>query len=449
MGSATSCGSIIALTSSTPLTVLSRELISHKVLWCFDCIPRRVRPVRWWLASFALLPLLVAGSALAQSRSPLMLTDVFQNDLPEVTPTGLRELKEALGEARLAANGGKDCYPPSLSIMIMSGSGDPWFADALGKLREAEMKNALQSLGVSSSDIKDGVVVVGHDASGKTNDVRVTYGATDADNGSEPPVLVVHSKPEKGSTVDANQEIPIRIKATELPVDGYSGWPIGIQLIRLKDDNGTVNNQEFDKPLTVCAPQIENWTYTTPKIEDLPAVVHLTVEAVDGGGHLASKSADFPTGEIWKGTWSVDSDNTDAGTRTVTCPGGTHWNVDVALAVRAKGVVKGYAKATRTGKACNPRCPEVSFENFRVSGDANEDRLSLLFVGSGSGPAGSADCSRFGPLFTGFPKQRTDIIPIVRRNHAEARFEPTEMWGAVIGQIRAVLECENCKAAPP
>lgn len=241
---------------------------------------------------------IVAGSVVAfageQSSSQTAIQGVFESDLADVTPAGLAALKEAAEKAKMHAG----CYPPRVTFTAQSpGSGDPSFDKALATTRGDALKAALPSLGLDADQVRADSAVAGSD------DVAVSSEPFNQGGDKVPPILKVASTPAKYSKVKSGDTISVTVVASEKYSAGHSNWPTGVQSIQLLADDGLVDSKDYGKPPKPC--EVETFTATYRVPANPPAIVHLRVLVQDGVGNEATKTADFPTGDLWEGTWKL------------------------------------------------------------------------------------------------------------------------------------------------
>jgi hypothetical protein len=285
----------------------------------------------------------VAAPVLAQSRGPVTLTGVFDPDLPDITPRGEGELTDALNNAPTATQPQTDAqatappgyYPPPrrAEMVVVTGSPmDPAYAEPLGEARVEEVEKKLGDSVHVRSEL---------DPKGADGTVRVIYGPVGHD--TDPPVLKVDSDPTKGTVVYPGQTITVTIKASERYQDGHQSWPSGVREIQLLDDAGVVKSWDYGMRPPPCAVPTETWPYTVPA--NPPAVVHLKVETQSASdlGYSATKTTDFPTGNLWKGSMRSVTNFTSTWQNLTTNVTGETWQHELELVVAGDGTVSGKA----------------------------------------------------------------------------------------------------------
>lgn len=151
------------------------------------------------------------------------------------------------------------------------------------------------------------------------------------------PVLTGGSNPPHGTKVRPGQIIKVHITATE-PSD--LGPQVGIQDIQLLGPGGLVGSATYGNHPTACdksrLAKTLNTTYTVP--DNPPPIITLTAIAHDFvNNESATLSADFPTGNEWKGT----------STTQVDVSGCTSTQIEtIDIVVGGSGAVSGTSQAT-------------------------------------------------------------------------------------------------------
>lgn len=397
------------------------------------------------IAAFELAAFASAGLAYAQTPSPVVIKGMFETDLPDVTQQGKDQLGKAVEKAVDAARH-DGCYPPRVTVTVVVGNnGDPAFTQPLADARVGDLPATLSSLGLDTTQfaVPKPVASTKRPLTDDGDDVTVSYGPFASDKDTDPPVLEVHSVAPKGSKVSPGQQITLTIKASERYQDGHKSWPSGVQVTQLTDDAGLVHAWEYPRPPPPCAVREVKWDYKVP--DNPPPIVHLTVLTENGSGGQNVKTADFPTGDMWKGTMKISTNAPDHfGGRC-----SDSWTADIEVVVSEKGVASGGGTARRASEVCgHPHsCPGVQEYTYNVTGEGDRQSLRLKFRITRASPPGSCDYTGFGLLFTGSPAARINTIPLTGVTRAEANFGVSAGGGGFSGSIDAALNCVTCNTA--
>ena len=253
------------------------------------------------LAAFGMAGIGAVDRAVAQTPPPVTLSGVFTADQSAITPAGLAALK-ATAEKFKAEVKAQGCYPLRLTFTMLLRGVDWKDESPEGIANQIVHRNGWNALKAFVASLGLGVdqsVELG-DAGTDDGDVSVTNGAFRKGDDKDPPRLKVTSNPPKGTKVKAGDKIEVTITASERYKDGHKSWPTGVQMIQLLADDGLVDSKQYGRPPQPCARQTFAVTYTVPK--NPPAIVHLHALAEDGVGHQSGDDAEFPTGDVWKGT---------------------------------------------------------------------------------------------------------------------------------------------------
>jgi hypothetical protein len=127
------------------------------------------------------------------------------------------------------------------------------------------------------------------------------------------------------------------------------------------------------------------------------------------------------------------------------------WNASVKVVVSDKGVATGTGTATRASPVkfniplYGPPCASVQAFTVKVSGNGDRQSLRLKFTLADAIPLGTCDHSGFALIFVGSPTARTDTIPLVGANRAEAKFDIRDLPKR-FGSIDVTLDCVSCDA---
>jgi hypothetical protein len=158
---------------------------------------------------------------------------------------------------------------------------------------------------------------------------------------TEKPTLAVKSRPREGSKVGSQQEIKVRMTASEQYANGRIGWQTGVKKIQLRDE---ISNRDVPPSLEEAAPAPcakKSWerqldvTYRVPS--NPPPVIRLRACAWDHAKNEDCKTAEFPTGD-WYGSIEFSEQ----------LGNGRHWGrYDITLEYDGQGNLKGRMAGTR------------------------------------------------------------------------------------------------------
>lgn len=203
---------------------------------------------------------------------------------------------------------------------------------------------------------------------------------------SDPPEVKVTSTPAVPSKVKPGDTISVQVDASEEYSEApgavtRKSWQTGVKSIQILADDGVVDSKEYGGLVPeACAgkswKQTFTATYTIP--QNAPPIIHLRAVAEDFQGNQATKTAEFPTGDAWEGTYRVHAGLGGLNDAIVA--------IDFSLLVGADGAITGTGRAHVTfvpartpeaGPCTNTWSVNLADLNVTFGGRRNGDELDL------------------------------------------------------------------------
>jgi hypothetical protein len=247
---------------------------------------------------------------------------------------------------------------------------------------------------------------------------------------TEKPSLKTTSVPPKGSKVKPGATIKVRMEASEEYSDDRLYWQTGVKKILLRDES---RNQDMPGHFESSgAPQPcrqkawKRWleaSYTVP--ENPPPIIRLRAIAEDFAGNKDDDVAEFPTGEVWKGTVKLERDGHNPRCSAIKS------ETEFTIAVADNGAVTGTGTVDHSSWTC-----EGGYT-------APASRTTLVLGGKKQGGTFHIVTNDWNPKNN--PVSRLPggqwIVQVGQGSKGEGTFEPGRMTGVV---FRIKLECQNC-----
>lgn len=180
--------------------------------------------------------------------------------------------------------------------------------------------------------------------------------------------------------------------------------------------------------------------YTVPP--NPPPVIKLCAIAEDYAGNESDKCAEFPTGDVWKGTMRSEVQASFGVGPGYSCS--SVFETTLKLVVNANGEISGDWRTVYVSSTCHRITPHFSLVTGGLKGRAYSDRLEFHFEKGDMVPAGSVNWG-FG---VGRAQGETPfVVPITAPGIAEgqstARYDPNP--GNHYGTTDMIrLRCETC-----
>ncbi len=184
--------------------------------------------------------------------------------------------------------------------------------------------------------------------------------------------------------------------------------------------------------------QKDEATYTVPK--NPPPIIKICVIAEDYAGNQGVKCAEFPTGDVWKGTMHSEV-QASFGPPAYACS--SAFDATLRLVI-ARGEISGDGHAAYASTTCTfkvfPRCDSIM---FKLQGRALSDRLEIHFVWGELVPSHCVNWGFGSAYFMGQPL----IVPITAPGVAEGQSTSSYNPDAVSHYNTSDtihLKCETC-----
>ena len=256
------------------------------------------------------------------------------------------------------------------------------------------------------------------------------------------PEISVNSSPAKGTKVKPGDVIKIDATARERPTGGT--WQTGVQLFQLTGPEGLIKEVEDSSRLPKPC-ESKSWSkvlaarYTVPP--NPPPVIKLCAIAEDYAGNESAKCAEFPTGDVWKGTMRSEVQASFPVGPGYSCS--SVFDTTLELVVNATGEISGHYRTVYASSTCHRITPHFSFVTGRLKGRAYNDRLEFYFFEMGTMvPAGSVNWG-FGVVRGETPYIVPITAPGIAEGQSTARYAPHPGGQyATTDMIR--LRCETC-----
>jgi hypothetical protein len=246
---------------------------------------------------------------------------------------------------------------------------------------------------------------------------------------TDKPSLKTTSVPPKGTRVKAGGTIKVRMDASEEYGATRHGWQTGVKKILLRDESKNQNvSPHFENNGRPQPCERKLWkkslevTYTVP--ENPPPIIRLRAIAEDFAGNKDDDVAEFPTGELWKGTVKLERDGRNPQCSAVTS------ETEFIIAVADDGTVTGSGTLDHSKYTC-------------LGGYTTPATHAPVAVG------GKKQAGVFTLFLSDWPKTAMVprlpvgqwIVQVGQGSSGEGTFAPGRMTDVV---FRVKLECQNC-----
>jgi hypothetical protein len=384
-----------------------------------------------------------AKVAQAQAQeTKITIPDFFVKDRDELKPGAREKLKQAIDLARKCPS---DLTVMAIGTTIMTGGGEAtnWLRN---QLRDYDVNDSRYNVLTRivrefAGDWDFKVVPPRGVVTGRWERVPnssyqlyfVPNGEADVDvvwtlkPDQEKPKLEVVWTPPNGSKVKAGDKITAKLTARDDATEAETG------VARLRVDigvgGGTVGAPAIfppPMPLQECGRQNPvrtfETTYTVPP--NPPPVVQLRGYARDFAGNETWSDAQFPTGEVWKGTINLVRDGRNPQCSAITS------TAEYTVVVASDGTVTGSGTFDHGAYTCPPNFTAPPTQGTIKLGGKKEGGRLTVFIN---------DWEPKNALIPRLPGGQ-QVVQVGQSRIGEATFSP----GEPEVQFRVKLECQNC-----